>query len=127
MKPTYNKNLKQQARKLRKQGTTGEAILWRDVLKARQMKGYQFNRQFIIDNYIVDFISRKLKLIIEIDGNSHVGKSKEDYERQNYIEDLGFQFLRFYEARVIYRIDEVVAEIDYAIECIEEQNDNEQI
>ena len=57
MKLSYNKNLKQFARKLRKQGTKGEAILWRDVLKARQMKGYQFNRQFIIDNYIVDFIS----------------------------------------------------------------------
>ena len=123
MRTTYNRNLKPFARKLRKQGTKGEAILWRDVLKARQMKGYQFNRQFIIDNYIVDFISRKLKLIIEIDGNSHMGKSKEDYERQNYIENLGFHFLRFTEARVIYRIDEVVAEIDYAIECIKEQKD----
>ena len=101
MRTTYNRNLKPFARKLRKQGTKGEAILWRDVLKVRQMKGYQFNRQFIIDNYIVDFISRKLKLIIEIDGNSHVGKSKEDYERQNYIENLGFHFLRFSEARVI--------------------------
>lgn len=123
MRTAYNRNLKSFARKLRKQGTKGEAILWRDVLKARQMKGYQFNRQFIIDSYIVDFISRKLKLIIEIDGNSHVGKSKEDYERQNYIKNLGFQFLRFPEARVIYRIDEVVAEIDYAIECIEVQKD----
>ena len=122
MKTTYNKNLKPFARKLRKHGTKGEAILWRDVLKARQMRGYQFNRQFIIDSYIVDFISRKLKLIIEIDGNSHEGKSKEDYERQNFLENLGFQFLRFSEARVIYRIDEVVAEIDYAIECIEEQD-----
>ena len=91
------------------------------VLKARQMKGYQFNRQFPIDNYIVDFISRKLDLIIEIDGNSHVGKSKEDYDRQKKLENLGFQFLRFSEAHVIYRIDEVVAEIDYAIECIEEE------
>ncbi len=123
MKTTYNRNLKQFSRKLRKHGTKGEAILWRDVLKARQMKGYQFNRQYIIDNFIVDFISRKLKLIIEIDGNSHIGKSREDYERQNYIENLGFQFLRFSEGRVIYRIDEVVAEIDYAIECIEEQKD----
>ncbi len=121
MKTIYNRNLIQFARKLRKHGTKGEAILWRDVLKARQMRGYQFNRQYIIDNYIVDFISRKLKLIIEIDGNSHIGKSEEDYERQKYIEDLGFQFLRFSEARVVYRIDEVVAEIDYAIECIEEQ------
>ena len=121
MKIPYNKNLKHFSRKLRKSGTKGEAILWRDVLKARQMKGYQFNRQFPIDNYIVDFISRKLNLIIEIDGNSHIGKSKEDYARQKHLEDMGFQFLRFSEARVIYRIDEVVAEIDYAIECIEEE------
>ena len=121
MKPTYNGNLKHFARNLRKRGTKGEAILWRDVLKARQMKGYQFNRQFIIGDYIVDFVSRKLKLIIEIDGSSHIAKSVEDYERQSYIENLGYQFIRFSEARVIYRIDEVVAEIDYAIECIEEK------
>ena len=84
------------------------------------MKGYQFNRQFPIDNYIVDFVSRKLNLIIEIDGSSHIGKSKEDYKRQKQLESLGFIFLRFSEAHVICRIDEVVTEIDYAIECIEE-------
>ena len=116
-----NKNLKQLSRKLKKDGTKGEALLWRDVLKARQMKGYQFNRQFIVGNYIVDFISRKLKLIIEIDGNSHLQKSEEDYVRQRCFENLGFTIIRFSEAMVIYRIDEVVAEIDYAIECIEEQ------
>ena len=120
MKTPYNKNLKYFARKLRKFGTKGEAILWRDVLKARQMKGYQFNRQFPIDNYIVDFVSRKLNLIIEIDGSSHVGKSKEDYERQKELESLCYIFLRFSETRIIYRIDEVVSEIDNAIECIEE-------
>ena len=125
MKTPYNKNLKLHVRKLRKFGTKGEAILWRDVLKARQMKGYQFNRQFPVDNYIVDFVSRKLNLIIEIDGNSHVGKSKEDYVRQKNLEGLGFTFLRFSEARAIYRIDEVVAEIDYAIECIEEDKNFE--
>ena len=101
MKIPYNKNLKHFSRKLRKSGTKGEAIIWRDVLKARKMKGYQFNRQFPIDNYIIDFISRKLNLIIEIDGNSHIGKSKEDYERQKHLEDMGFQFLRFSEAGVI--------------------------
>jgi very-short-patch-repair endonuclease len=124
MNSSYNKKLKPLARKLRKQGTKGEAILWRDVLKARQIKGYQFNRQFPIDNYIVDFVSRKLKLIIEIDGNSHIAKSEEDFERQNFLESLGFQILKFSEVFVIYRIDEVVTEIDYAIECIEEQGIN---
>ncbi len=90
------------------------------------MKGYLFNRQFIIENYIVDFVCRKLKLIIEIDGYSHFVKSKEDYYRQKRLEELGYTFLRFSEAMVIYRIDEVVTEIDYAMECLEEAMKNNQ-
>jgi len=121
MTAQYNKKLKPLARKLRKQGTKGEAILWRDVLKAKQHWPYQFNRQFALDNFIVDFISRKLKLIIEVDGSSHHAKSAEDYERQKYLEENGFTVLRFSESRVVYRIDEVVAEIDYAIQCIEQK------
>ncbi len=121
MKSSYNKSLKSFARSNRKQGTKGEAILWRDVLKARQMKGYQFNRQFIIDNYIVDFICRKLNLIIEIDGYSHFVKSEEDYYRQKKLEEFGYRVIRFSEAMVIYRIDEVVQDIEYAMECIEEE------
>ena len=122
MTSSYNKNLKQFARKLRKQGTKGEAILWRDVLKARKMRGHQFNRQFIIKNYIVDFVCRELKLIIEIDGYSHFVKSKEDYVREKELEDLGYQIIRFSEAMVIYRIDEVATEIYYAVECLEQQS-----
>ncbi|WP_321346323.1 DUF559 domain-containing protein [uncultured Draconibacterium sp.] len=125
MKSSTNRNLKHLARKLRKQGTKGEAILWRDVLKARQMIGDQFNRQFIIENYIVDFVCRDLKLIIEIDGYSHFVKSEEDYQRQTELETQGFQFLRFSEAMVVYRIDEVVTEIDYAVECLENQIDTD--
>jgi very-short-patch-repair endonuclease len=121
MNSSSNKNLRTLARNLRKHGTKGEALLWRDVLKARQMKGYQFNRQFPIGNYIVDFVSRKLKLIIEIDGNSHVAKSEEDYDRQEFLKSLGYRILRFSEAMVILRIDEVATDIEFAIECIEEQ------
>jgi len=117
----YNKNLKLIARKLRKHGTKGEVMLWRDALKAKQMMGYQFNRQFPIGNYIVDFISRRLKLIIEIDGSSHDYKGKEDRGKQDYLESLGYTILRFSEAKVVYNLDLVVAEIQYAIECIEDQ------
>ena len=52
----YNSYLKQFARRLRVEGTKGEAILWVYALKARKMYGYQFNRQFPIGNYIVDFM-----------------------------------------------------------------------
>ena len=114
-------NLKKFARQLRKQGTKAEAILWRDVLKGKQIWSHQFNRQFIIGNYIVDFVCRKLKLIIEIDGSSHFVRSEEDYDRQQFLEKQGFEVLRFSEGLVVFRIDDVVAEIDYAIKCLEDK------
>ncbi|HDR50232.1 MAG TPA: endonuclease domain-containing protein [Mariniphaga anaerophila] len=126
MSAKYNKNLKPLARNLRKFGTKGEALLWRDVLRAKQHWPYQFNRQFIIGDYIVDFVCRKLKLILEIDGSSHFAKSKEDYIRQQFLESLGYTVLRFAESLVVYRIDDVVAEIDYAIQCLEQKIEDDQ-
>ncbi|MGM0622280.1 MAG: DUF559 domain-containing protein [Bacteroidota bacterium] len=35
-----------------------------------------------------------------------------DFERQKFLQDEGYTVLKFSEGRVIYRIDEVVAEID---------------
>ena len=116
-----NPKLKSFARNLRKYGTKGEALLWRDVLKAKQYWPYQFNRQFIIGEYIVDFVSRKLHLIIEIDGSSHFAKSEEDYKRQMYLENQGYVVMRFPESLVVYRIDEVITDIDYAIKCLEQK------
>jgi very-short-patch-repair endonuclease len=126
MSAKYKKKFKPLARNLRKFGTKGEALLWRDVLKAKQHWPYQFNRQFIIGDYIVDFVCRRLKFIIEIDGSSHIAKSDEDFKRQQFLESLGFTILRFPESLVVYRIDEVVAEIDYAIQCLEQKIVDEQ-
>ncbi len=116
----YNTNLKHFARKLRSEGTRGEAMLWFYALKARKMYGYQFNRQFPLGNYVVDFICRKLNLIIEIDGNSHFSKSESDRKRQDYLESLGYVLLRFSEAEVVYRLDDVVEKISYAVESLEQ-------
>ena len=124
MSTKTNKKLKPLARNLRKLGTKGEALLWRDVLKAKQYWPYQFNRQFIIGDYIVDFISRKLHLIIEIDGSSHITKSEEDYKRQMYLENQGYVVMRFPESLVVYRIDEVITDIDYAIKCLEQKSED---
>jgi very-short-patch-repair endonuclease len=125
MTAKYNRRLKPLARNLRRFGTKGEALLWRDVLKAKQHWPYQFNRQFIIGDYIVDFVCRKLKLIIEIDGSSHLAKNEEDFVRQEFLESQGYTVLRFSESIVVYRIDEVVAEIDYAIKCLEQRIEDE--
>jgi len=97
----YNEVLKRYARENRINGTKGEAVIWKYVLSKKQT-GYQFNRQFVIGRYIVDFISRKLKLIIEIDGNSHkLNENSNDNIRQLELEELGYTFLRFDEYQVL--------------------------
>jgi very-short-patch-repair endonuclease len=70
----YDQNLKQRAREPRKNSTLAEVLLW-NQLKRRKMLGYSFLRQRPILNYIVDFYCPKLKLVIEIDGDSHRAKS----------------------------------------------------
>ncbi|GAB1450762.1 endonuclease domain-containing protein [Draconibacterium sp.] len=127
MSANTTKKLKPLARNLRKMGTKGEALLWRDVLKAKQYWPYQFNRQFIIGDYIVDFICRKLHLIIEIDGSSHFAKSEEDYKRQLFLENQGYVVIRFPESFVVYRIDEVITDIDYAIKCLEQKIEDKKL
>lgn len=121
-KTNYNKKLKSLARQLRKEGTKGEAILWKYALRAKKMNGHQFNRQFPIGEYIVDFICRKLRLIIEIDGSTHNYRGADDYKKQRSLEKWGFTILRFTEGEVIYRIDEVVGEIYDVIENLEKEN-----
>ncbi len=122
-KTKYNKKLKSLARQLRKDGTKGEAILWKYALRAKKMNGYQFNRQFPIGDYIVDFICRKLQLIIEIDGSTHNYRGADDYKKQKFLEGMGFTILRFFEGQVIYRIDDVVGEIYDVIEKLEREKE----
>ena len=66
----YNQNLRQFSRELRKNSTDAERRLW-SKLRLRQLNGFQFYRQRIIVNYIVDFFCPKAKLVIEVDGSQH--------------------------------------------------------
>lgn len=92
----YNKNLKEFSRSLRKNMIDAERLLW-ERLRGKQIKGYQFYRQKIIGNYIVDFYCPKAKLVIELDGGQHYsteGKER-DRKRDAYITHLGLSVLRF--------------------------------
>ncbi len=91
---TYNHFLKKYSRKLRKQGTYAEVLLW-SILKNKQIKGYKFTRQKPIDKYIVDFYCPRLHLAIEVDGISHDHKINEDLIRQIEIENQRIIILRF--------------------------------
>ena len=68
---SYNKNLQPYANRLRKEMTKAESCLWKYVLRAGKMKGFQFRRERPVLNYVADFMCIELKLVIEVDGITH--------------------------------------------------------
>ena len=91
----YNRRLKPFAGEHRKNPTLSEAIVWKELLRSRNLKGYQFFRQKPIDSFIVDFFCKELKLVIELDGISHYHNTESDRIRQRKHECLGYNVLRF--------------------------------
>ena len=89
------------ARKLRKNQTRAEEILWQ-VLRARRLNGVKFQRQFPIvysyvggpQFYIVDFYCHQYKLAIELDGNIHEHFQEHDKARDECLMGLGIRTLR---------------------------------
>jgi very-short-patch-repair endonuclease len=95
----YNPELKELAKELRRNMTLSEVLLWNE-LKQKQMLGFDFDRQRPIGNYIVDFYCKELSLAIEIDGDNHIYKYDYDDQRQQELEKLGVNFLRFEDIEV---------------------------
>ena len=108
----YNPKLVPLAKKLRKDMTLCEVLLWQE-LKGKQMLGFDFDRQRPIDEYIVDFYCKDLQLAIEIDGESHTHEEvAENYKiRQKRLEGLGVRFLRFDDLEVKREMGYVLNEI----------------
>lgn len=106
---SYNRNLKHNARRLRKNMTDSEQVLW-SRLRGKQLLDVQFYRQKPIGHYIVDFFAPKTKLIVEIDGSQHMESdhSRKDIRRDAYLANLGLRVLRFNSRQVLEETDAVV-------------------
>ena len=57
---------------------------WRNFFSKPYLINYQYRvyRQRPIDNFVVDFYCPKLKLVIEIDGDSHYRENAQEYDSQ---------------------------------------------
>lgn len=110
---SYNPNLKRLARKLRKDMTFGEVLLW-NKLKENQFWGFDFDRQRCIDNYIVDFYCKELMLVIEVDGMYHNYEETflKDEIRQRKLEAFGIEFIRFTESEIKYDMINVIRALE---------------
>ena len=89
--------------------TKAEACLWKYILKAGQLKGYQFRRQRSILKYIADFMCIELMLIIEVDGITHQWEETvvKDKKKQADLNAAGFTVLRFTDEEVLNNINVV--------------------
>jgi very-short-patch-repair endonuclease len=95
---------------MRTEATLAEKQLWQR-LKNKQMLGLKFRRQQVIDRFIVDFYCHEVKLVIEVDGEIHNYTQVEDAIRQEFLESLGLQVVRFKNEDVLFRIEGVLEEI----------------
>jgi very-short-patch-repair endonuclease len=107
------------ARVLRKNQTPQETKMW-NILRNQQIKGMKFRRQYPIGNYIVDFVCKEIKLVIEIDGGQHNFEKNiiEDDIRTNYLKLKGYNIIRFWNNDVDNNIDGVYEKIVEIIEKI---------
>jgi very-short-patch-repair endonuclease len=124
MSSNYNKQLKGFAKYLRKDSTPTEIILWLKVLRNDQT-GFSFLRQRPIGKYIADFLCRKLKLVIEVDGYSHNFKHEEDIIRDEELLKLGYLTLRFHDEEILNDLENVERTITHEIEIRAREIDNE--
>jgi very-short-patch-repair endonuclease len=103
----FNPSLCERARELRKAANLSEVLLWKKLNKGR-FKGFDFDRQKIIGNYIVDFYCIVCRVVIEIDGSSHITKEEYDLERDSYLEGLGLAVIHINANDVLERMDSVM-------------------
>jgi urease accessory protein len=91
----YDKRLTAHARENRKNPTPAESLIWNQVLRSKQFDRHKFLRQKPIGAYVVDFYCAELRLVIEIDGDSHAEQVGYDARRTESLNRLGLKVLRY--------------------------------
>jgi len=79
--------------------TPAEAKLWAR-LRSGHIDGLRFKRQHPIGRYIVDFYCGSCRLVVEIDGDTHVDQADYDASRTGWLEEQGYRVLRFFNSDV---------------------------
>jgi very-short-patch-repair endonuclease len=98
-------NATARARSLRDGDNMAEALLWTE-LNDRKLGGYKFVRQFPIGPFYADFLCRKSRLVVEVDGSQHAS-SAADRRRDEYMRAAGYSVLRFWNIDVLKHMPSV--------------------
>lgn len=100
----------QRAKRMRSEPSAAESRLWYR-LRARRLDGAKFVRQAPIGPFIVDFLARAHKVIVELDGDTHGSNEVYDDRRTAWLAEQGYCVIRFNNADVMGNEDAVLAAI----------------
>ena len=100
----------ERAKKLRREMTPAEKILWKE-LKANRLNGLHFRRQQVVHGYFPDFYCHQHELIVEVDGDIHEFQQESDAEREEYLISLGFRIIRFTNEEITKNLKGVLQKI----------------
>ncbi len=112
----------QRARDLRHPLTPAERKVWEGVRNGQL--GYKIRRQHTIGRFIADFYCARVKLLIEIDGDTHAGPDQAEYDaaRTEWLEASGYHVIRFDNRDVHANLAVVLAAIQAACETLVRRN-----
>jgi very-short-patch-repair endonuclease len=105
------------ARLLRRAPNEAEKRLW-GSLRDRRLNDFKFVRQAPLGPYFADFLCRERKLVVEIDGVTHVEDHQVTYDarRTRYLEGQGYRVLRVWAIEVFTNLDGVLTTILLALD-----------
>ncbi|MGH2524959.1 MAG: endonuclease domain-containing protein [Anaerolineales bacterium] len=103
------------ARQLRREMTPAERKLWQR-LRRGQLDGARFRKQHPVGRFILDFFCARSKLVIEIDGDTHVTQMEYDAERTQWLsEQKDYRVIRFTNDEVHHNLVAVLERIREAL------------
>jgi very-short-patch-repair endonuclease len=110
VKPQVTEN----ARALRGEMTLAERRLWSE-LRGKQIEGHRFRRQHPLGSYIADFACLEKMLVIELDGGQHQEQVEYDERRTAFMQQQGWQVLRFWNNDVMNNLDGALTRVVAAL------------
>lgn len=106
--------LKKYSKENRRYFTECEGILWQEVRNSKL--GYKIRRQHAIGTFIADFVCLDRRTVIEIDGDYHLNNVEYDDARTAFLNEAGFQVIRFTNDEIKGDLKKVLEKIKSTLE-----------
>jgi len=97
------------AREMRRDPSPPEQKLWHK-LRNHRLGGLKFRRQMPLGRFIADFYCSSAKLVVELDGVSHIDSQTDD-RRDAWMFERGIRVLRFSNHEVLSNLEGVLIAI----------------